>query len=162
MQICIKKRTGAWSKLFRLAWMLNRLFLFYCQLVLHWFQSFGAYNKGFVLWSNLLVQWFGKSMYVKCGMLFVYLPQEFSSEPSLQSFSPLQNKPRSIQAPSPQARKPSWQSGSSVINKGFTLRSLFLLLQFLTASFQSQVCFSISKYKPAGHLMAWRPYCYKR
>jgi len=36
-----------------------------------------------------------------------YLPHEFSSEPSLQSFSPLQNRPLSIQAPSPQAREPS-------------------------------------------------------
>lgn len=32
------------------------------------------------------------------------LPQEFSSEPSLQSFSPLQKSPRSMQFPSPQAR----------------------------------------------------------
>lgn len=35
------------------------------------------------------------------------LPQVFSSEPSLQSFSPLQKRPRSMQAPSPQARNPS-------------------------------------------------------
>lgn len=74
-----------------------------------------------------------------------HLPQEFSSDPSVQSFSPLQNRPRSIQLPSPQARKPSWQSGSSVMSNGLTLRSLFFSLQFLTASFQSQVCFSISK-----------------
>jgi len=32
------------------------------------------------------------------------LPQEFSSEPSLQSLAPLQKRPRSIQLPSPQAR----------------------------------------------------------
>lgn len=35
------------------------------------------------------------------------LPHEFSSEPSAQSFSPLQKSPRSIQLPSPQAKKPS-------------------------------------------------------
>uniref|UniRef100_A0A8D8RH77 Uncharacterized protein n=1 Tax=Cacopsylla melanoneura TaxID=428564 RepID=A0A8D8RH77_9HEMI len=82
------------------------------------------------------------------------LSQVFSSEPSVQSFSPLQNKPRSIQAPSPQAKKPSWQRGSSVYRRGLTFLSLFFSLQFLTAPFQSQVCFSMSKYKPAGHLMA--------
>lgn len=86
-----------------------------------------------------------------------YLPQVFSSEPSEQSFSPLQNKPLSIQFPSPQARKPSWQRGSSVNSKGFTLRSLFFNLQFFTESFQSQVCLSMSKYNPAGQRMAWRP-----
>lgn len=85
------------------------------------------------------------------------LPHEFSSEPSVQSFSPLQKRPRSIQLPSPQARKPSWHSGSSVISSGFTLRSLFLNLQFFTASFQSHVCFSMSKYSPAGQRIACRP-----
>lgn len=84
-------------------------------------------------------------------------PHEFSSEPSAQSFSPLQKSPRSMQFPSPQARNPSWQSGSSVTNSGFTLRSLFLSLQFLTASFQSQVCLSISKKRPAGQRIACRP-----
>lgn len=86
------------------------------------------------------------------------LPQLFSSEPSEQSFSPLQNKPLSIQFPSPQARKPSWQRGSSVNRRGFTLRSLFFNLQFLTESFQSHVCLSMSKYKPAGQRIAWSPY----
>lgn len=85
------------------------------------------------------------------------LPHEFSSEPSVQSFSPLQNKPRSMQFPSPHAKNPSWHNGSSVTKSGFTFRSLFLSLQFLTASFQSQVCFSMSKYKPAGQRIAWRP-----
>lgn len=85
------------------------------------------------------------------------LPQEFSSDPSLQSFSPLQKSPRSIQFPSPHARKPSWQSGSSVIKSGLTFLSLLFNLQFLTAFFQSHVCFSISKYKPAGQRIAWRP-----
>lgn len=88
-------------------------------------------------------------------------PQEFSSEPSVQSFSPLQKSPLSIQALSPQAKYPSWHKGSSVKSRGFTLRSLFLILQFLTASFQSQVCLSMSKYKPAGQRMAWRP-CTRR
>lgn len=87
-----------------------------------------------------------------------YLPQLFSSEPSEQSFSPLQNRPRSIQLPSPQARKPSWHRGSSVKSNGFTLRSLFFNLQFFTESFQSQVCLSMSKYKPAGQRIACRPY----
>lgn len=87
-----------------------------------------------------------------------HLPQLFSSEPSAQSFSPLQKSPRSIQLPSPQAKKPSWHNGSSVYNSGFTLRSLFLSLQFFTASFQSQVCFSMSKKRPAGHRIAWRPF----
>lgn len=89
------------------------------------------------------------------------LPHEFSSEPSVQSFSPLQNRPRSIQLPSPQARNPSWQSGSSVISRGLIFRSRLLLLQFLTASFQSHVCFSMSKYRPAGHRMACRPWTKK-
>lgn len=74
-----------------------------------------------------------------------YLPQLFSSDPSAQSFSPLQKSPRSIQLLSPHAKKPSWHSGSSVISNGFTLRSLFLSLQFFTESFQSHVCFSMSK-----------------
>lgn len=73
------------------------------------------------------------------------LPHEFSSEPSAQSFSPLQKRPRSTQLPSPHAKNPSWHNGSSVTRSGFTLRSLFFSLQFLTASFQSHVCFSISK-----------------
>lgn len=84
-------------------------------------------------------------------------PHEFSSEPSAQSFSPLQKSPRSMQFPSPHAKNPSWQSGSSVTNSGFTLRSLLLSLQFLTASFQSHVCFSMSKKRPAGQRIAWRP-----
>lgn len=132
-------------------------------------------------------------------LLKCYLPQEFSSDPSLQSFnekkvgnkvneskdetkkkkknalntsiqthtnkykvytfSPLQNRPRSMQSPLPQANWPSsLHTGSSVYSKGFTLRSLFLSLQFLTASFQSHVCFSMSKYRPAGHRIACKPY----
>jgi len=87
-----------------------------------------------------------------------YSPQVFSSDPSEQSFSPLQKRPRSMQFPSPQARNPSWHRGSSVWSRGFTRRSLFLDLQFFTDSFQSQVCFSISKYRPAGQRMACRPY----
>lgn len=90
--------------------------------------------------------------------IFLNLPQEFSSDPSVQSFSPLQNRPRSIQFPSPQAKDPSAHKGSSVTKSGLTLRSLFLNLQFFTASFQSQVCFSISKYKPAGQRIACRPW----
>lgn len=35
------------------------------------------------------------------------VPHEFSSDPSVQSFSPLQKRPRSIQVPSPQAKNPS-------------------------------------------------------
>lgn len=82
----------------------------------------------------------------------------FSSDPSAQSFSPLQNKPRSIHWPSPQANECSGQRGSSVFKSGLTLRSLFLILQFRTASFQSHVCFSISKNKPAGQRIACRPW----
>lgn len=115
---------------------------------------------------------FPKSMNVKfCTLLSItlffpflflicnkqHLPHEFSSDPSPQSFSPLQKRPRSMQFPSPQARKPSWQSGSSVMSRGLIFRSLFLDLQFLTAPFQSQVCFSMSKNNPAGHRIAWRP-----
>ena len=85
------------------------------------------------------------------------LPQAFSSEPSLQSFSLLQKRPLSIQFPSPHARKFSWHKGSSVYNKGLTFFSLVLDSQFLTERFQSQVCFSMSKAKPAGHRIAWRP-----
>lgn len=73
------------------------------------------------------------------------LPQEFSSDPSEQSFSPLQKSPRSTHWPSPHAKFPSSQRGSSVMSRGFTLRSLFFNLQFFTAPFQSQVCFSMSK-----------------
>ena len=80
-----------------------------------------------------------------------------SSEPSLQSFSPLQKRTRSMQLPSPQAKKPSWHNGSSVKSRGFTFFSLVLASQFLTESFQSQVCFSMSKAKPAGQRMACRP-----
>lgn len=75
----------------------------------------------------------------------INLPQTFSSEPSGQSFSPLQKRPRSIQVLSPHASEPSWQSGSSVYKSGFAFRSLFFNLQLCTASFQSQVCLSISK-----------------
>lgn len=77
--------------------------------------------------------------------MIIYEPQLFSSDPSEQSFSPLQKSPRSIQDVSAHAKKPSWQSGSSVTSKGLALRSLFLSLQLLTASFQSQVCLSMSK-----------------
>lgn len=86
-----------------------------------------------------------------------YSPQLFSSEPSGQSFSPLQNRPRSTHMLSPQAKNPSWHSGSSVQSSGFTLRSLLFRWQFLTASFQSHVCFSMSKYRPAGQRIACRP-----
>lgn len=87
-----------------------------------------------------------------------HLPQLFSSDPSPQSFSPLQKRPRSIQLPSPQAKNPSWHRGSSVYSSGFTLRSLFFNLQFFTASFQSQVCFSMSKNRPAGQRIACKPW----
>merc|ERR1719264_786214 len=48
------------------------------------------------------------------GALFgsVSISHAFSSEPSLQSLSPLQKSPRSMQFPSPQANCPSWHSGS--------------------------------------------------
>lgn len=87
----------------------------------------------------------------------VSMSQEFSSEPSLQSFSPLQKRPLSIQLPSPQARLFSWQMGSSVKRRGLTFFSLVFRSQFLTDHFQSQVCLPISKYRPAGQRMAWRP-----
>lgn len=85
------------------------------------------------------------------------LPQVFSSDPSAQSFSPLQNSPLSTQIPSPQAKDPSGQMGSLVKSNGLTLRSLFFSLQFFTASFQSHVCFSMSKYNPAGQRIACKP-----
>lgn len=85
------------------------------------------------------------------------LPQVVSSDPSLQSFSPLQNKPLSIHWVSPHANSPSEHTGLSVNSMGLILRSLFFSLQFFTASLQSQVCFSMSKYKPAGQRMACRP-----
>lgn len=115
-----------------------------------WREIYGRFKRGEPV---ELLQW-----------TVTHLPHEFSSDPSAQSFSPLQKSPRSTQLPSPQAKKPSWQRGSSVTSRGFTLRSLFLSLQFLTASFQSQVCFSMSKKRPAGHRMACRPYsndCYR-
>merc|ERR1719259_43677 len=93
------------------------------------------------------------------GALFgsVSISHAFSSEPSLQSLSPLQKRPRSMQLPSPQAKKFSWQMGSSVYKRGLTFLSLVLRAQFFTAAFQLQVCFSMSKARPAGHLIAWRP-----
>merc|ERR1719320_1650438 len=88
----------------------------------------------------------------------VSISQAFSSEPSLQSLTPLQKSPLSIQLPSPQASQFSCgQRGSSVTNKGFTFFSLVNLSQFFTAHFQSHVCFSKSKARPGGHLMAWSP-----
>merc|ERR1712027_49917 len=81
----------------------------------------------------------------------------FSSDLSLQSCSPLQKRPRSMQLPSPQARKFSWQIGSSVTSRGLIFLSRVFMSQFLTASLQLQVCFSMSKAKPAGHRMACRP-----
>lgn len=81
----------------------------------------------------------------------------FSSDPSAQSFSPLQKRPLSTQSWFPQASWPSGQRGSSVKRMGLAFRSLFVDLQLWTASFQSQVCLSISKYSPAGHLRAWIP-----
>ena len=89
--------------------------------------------------------------------LCVVLPQKVSSEPSGQSFSPLQKSPLSIQLVSPQANEPSWQSGSSVCISGLAFFSLDLTLQLFTAPFQSHVCFSMSKCKPAGHLIACIP-----
>ena len=90
---------------------------------------------------------------------FIYncLPQAFSSEPSLQSFFPLQKRPLPIQLPSPHAKKFSWQMGSSVKRRGLTFLSLVFSSQFLTEAFQLHVCFSMSKARPAGHLMACRP-----
>merc|ERR1719397_705333 len=86
------------------------------------------------------------------------ISQAFSSEPSLQSLTPLQKRPRSMQLPSPQASQFSCgHSGSSVTNSGFTFFSLVSLSQFFTAHFQSQVCFSRSKASPGGHRIACRP-----
>ena len=83
--------------------------------------------------------------------------QEFSSEPSLQSGTPLQKASLSRQVPSWQANWPSWHRGSSVLRIGFNLRSCSFCSQFLTADFQSHVCFSMSKAKPAGQRMACKP-----
>ena len=83
--------------------------------------------------------------------------QEFSSEPSLQSATPLQKTSLSKQVPSWHANWPSWHRGSSVLKMGFNLRSCSLRSQFFTAAFQSQVCFSMSKAKPAGQRMACKP-----
>ncbi|KAF0772384.1 Uncharacterized protein FWK35_00002457 [Aphis craccivora] len=48
-----------------------------------------------------------------------YEPQEFSSEPSGQFFSPLQNSPRSIQDLSPQDNSPSYSNGKYKRTKKF-------------------------------------------
>ena len=87
----------------------------------------------------------------------VNLPQEFSSDPSVQSGTPLQKRLRSIHVPSWQANMPSWQRGSSVDRIGLNLRTFSLMRQFFTCSFQSQVCFSISKARPAGQRIACKP-----
>lgn len=59
-------------------------------------------------------------------MLFTYrkknLLHAFSSEPSAQSGSPLQNNSLLIQSPLPQANFPVSQIGSSVANNGATNR----------------------------------------
>merc|ERR1711962_1007970 len=83
--------------------------------------------------------------------------QAFSSEPSVQSFLPSQKRSLFIQIESPQASLFTSQRGSSVLNRGFTFFSLVSLSQFLTAHFQSQVCFSRSKARPGGHLIACKP-----
>jgi len=87
----------------------------------------------------------------------MYIPQAFSSEPSLQSFFPSQKSSLLIQMASPQASLLSSQSGSSVTSSGFTFFSFVSLSQFVTAHFQSQVCFSRSKASPGGHLIACSP-----
>lgn len=55
-------------------------------------------------------------------MLCENLPQAFSSEPSSQSGFPSQNSSLSMHLPSPHAKSVPEQRGSSVINRGFTLR----------------------------------------
>ena len=62
-----------------------------------------------------------------------------------------------MQMESPQASLPISQRGSSVLRRGCTFLSLVSLSQFFTAHFQSHVCFSRSKARPGGHLMACRP-----
>ena len=49
-------------------------------------------------------------------------------------------------------------TGSSVTNNGLAFFSFCSLSQFVTAAFQSQVCFSRSKASPGGHLICCRPY----
>lgn len=51
-------------------------------------------------------------------ILYVYLLQAFSSDPSGQSGAPLQNNSFWIHSPFPQANFPFSQIGSSVANKG--------------------------------------------
>lgn len=111
----------------------------------------------------------------------------YEQELTAQSFSPLQKRVLSMQVPSPQAKDPSAQRGSSVkirgltwkrnrtgpirdllgaesliserMNKNYWARTFFsldFLRQFFTWSFQSQVCFSMSKASPAGHLKVKR------
>ena len=87
-----------------------------------------------------------------------YLPQAFSSEPSLQSGLPSQNSSLLIQIASPQANLLGSHSGSSVFSRGAAFFSLVILSQLVTAHFQSQVCFSRSKARPGGHLICWRPW----
>ena len=86
-----------------------------------------------------------------------YLPQAFSSEPSLQSALPSQNNSLLIQIASPQANLLGSHSGSSVFSSGAAFFSLVILSQLVTAHFQSQVCFSRSKARPGGHLICCRP-----
>ena len=88
----------------------------------------------------------------------VYLPHAFSSEPSAQSAIPLQNSPFSIHWVSPQARRFSSHTASGVFSRGWTFLSLVNSLQFFTAHFQSQVCFSRSKARPGGQRRACRPW----
>ena len=82
--------------------------------------------------------------------------QAFSSDPSEQSRLSSQNNFLSIHSPLPHCNWPSGQTGSSVFKLGRTRLGFDNLSQFSTLAFQSQVCLSISKAKPAGHLTAAR------
>ena len=89
------------------------------------------------------------------------LPQTFSSDPSLQSALPSQKSSLLMQTRSPQASllvSSGPHTGSSVTNKGLAFFSFCSLSQFVTAAFQSHVCFSRSKASPGGHRICWRPY----
>merc|ERR1719431_706836 len=83
-------------------------------------------------------------------------PQEFSSEPSLQSICLSQNTVWERHSPSAHCRYPSWQTGSEVLKFGLASLGLVSLSQFSTLVAQSHTWPSRSKRRPVGHRTAAR------
>ena len=88
------------------------------------------------------------------------LPQEDSSDPSLQSGVPSQKRSLRTQTTvdcSPQASSPLSHSSSELLILGRAFLVCVFLSQLSTNCRQLQLCFSTSKARPGGHRMACRP-----